>query len=182
MKKPISAMRIMILKLFIFVSTLLVSASSFAVVQQHTFSVSGDHGETGMGTFTWDDTTIPDGNELDQNDMLSFYMSISGGNVNGSPAVFNKADCLLLTANTPDFLLPDGLAITCIKGPNEIVSLSAPPSSISLLVGPPSSTLTFIPQSTMPLVAPSIPAMSVWGLGILAGLLSLTGFVRRRKG
>lgn len=31
-------------------------------------------------------------------------------------------------------------------------------------------------------VAPPIPTISVWGLGILAGLLGLIGFVRHRKG
>ena len=35
--------------------------------------------------------------------------------------------------------------------------------------------------STTPPPAAPVPTMSVWGLGILAGLLGLIGFVRRRK-
>ena len=44
-----------------------------------------------------------------------------------------------------------------------------------------SNIMSGVNYFTSPLPATPVPTMSVWGLGILAGLLGLMGFVRRRK-
>ena len=69
----------------------------------------------------------------------------------------------------------------CANGSNTLFTASSP--LVTRLNN--SSDLTFVPGTTVPVAPPAppapIPTMSAWGLGILAGLLGLMGFVRRRK-
>ncbi len=165
---------------------------ALAAIQQHTFSISGDNGETGTGMFTWDDQVVADGQPLSQDtqgtgDLLSVSITISGGNVVGGSTTFSLADCGGAWLEfTPDFM--SDINFWCNNGTN---SLSGIVSYTNILndtvdqgagdqepqIGDNSSTLTFAPVSTSQLIqdARPIPIMGLYGLLGMSGLLGLLG-------
>lgn len=161
--------------------SLLFAATASAAIQQHTFSISGDNGETGSGTFTWDDSVVPNGSVLPFPQVLTISINISGGNTVGGSTTFTRADCTdAALAFTPDFtsgIDPD-INFWCDNGTN---SLNGVWYYSNVLNGGP-STLTFAPGATAPVAPTSIPTLSEWGMILLSSLLALgTILTLRRK-
>ncbi len=107
------------MKKIITVLFLLLPLVATAAIREHTFTILGDHGETGNGSFTWDDAVVPDGTLLSgpavvSPNVLSISITISGGNVVGD-GTFSLSDCTeaFLDA-TPDFAI--WLTFDCDNG------------------------------------------------------------------
>lgn len=163
-------------------------SSANAALLTHTFGISGDNGETGAGTFTWDDTVVGNGSPVsdslvDLGAILSLSIEISGGNIIGGTTVFTGSDCVgAYLQDSPDFLTD--INVFCNNGVN---TLSGRTENVNYLndtvdfgagltqpiLGPSSSTLTFSPGVTRPARnagAYSIPTTPWWallGLGLL---------------
>jgi hypothetical protein len=166
------------------VGSLMSAATASAAIQQHTFSISGSNGETGSGTFTWNDSVVPNGSALANDsaslpaELLTISISISGGNVIGGSTTFTLADCYgAYLQNTPDFTTD--INFWCDNGPNRLVGFE--PYLNELTSGP--TTLTFTPGTTAPVtVAPtSIPTLSEWGMILLSSLLALGTILTLRR-
>ena len=175
--------------------SLVLPTAAHAVIQTHTFSISGDNGETGSGQFTWDDDVVADGSPVanslaDTGAVLTLNIQISGGNVIGGSTTFTLADCVgAFLENAPDF----GADINFVCN-NAVNSLSGFSPYVNYMndtddqgvgvrppaLGPNSSTLTFTPGSTVPSLpsshggAPySIPSTPLWALLVLGLILPL---------
>lgn len=164
--------------------SLLFAASASAAIQQHTFSISGNNGETGSGSFTWDDSVVPNGSALANDgsmslpaEVLTISINISGGNTVGGSATFTRADCTgAYLQNTPNFT--SDINFWCNNGTNILVGVDP---YTNLLNGGP-SVLTFTPGATAPVTPTSVPTLSEWGMILLSSLLALgTIFTLRRK-
>ncbi len=165
-----------LLKSTALLASLFCATSSYAAIQSHTFSVTGDNGESGTGTFTWDDTVVPNGSTLSTANMLSLTYTITGGNVSGGSVTYTLADCSFAIAEpTPSFT--SDINFEC-NLPGNV--LSAIPTFTASLNG---STLTLSPGTTTP-AAPvstspnSIPTMPVYAL--ILTMLGL-GWLSREK-
>jgi hypothetical protein len=162
-----------------------------AALQQHTFTVTGDNGETGGGTITWDDAVNPAGSVLDETNVERFELSISGGNVAGGSDSFVVVpgtidDCAIIVADaTPDFSA--SLAVDC-RGANNVVVFNGAfthslrsidnPTPVSTLTVTPGTTVT-LPQTPAPMPVPvPVPVLSIPVLGLLAAIT--LGFGLRR--
>jgi hypothetical protein len=167
----------------IFALLLSVSPYALATVQQHTFSISGSNGETGSGSFTWDDATVPDGQVLSDGlipaELLSLTISATGGFLFDGSLELDLSDCTgAFLGLTPAFLNDltffcddDGFFLSGNGG------FEAGYGSDSVV-----TTLTFSPgATTAPAPAPPsapIPTMSTYGLVLtMLGLL----FVASRR-
>ncbi|MFV0680153.1 IPTL-CTERM sorting domain-containing protein [Ottowia sp.] len=160
------------------------AGTASAAVLQHTFNISGDGGETGTGTFTWDDTVVPSGSALNLNstsisaNVLSISISISGGNAVGGSTQFTKADCTgAILDSAPDFTAD--INFWCNNGTN---TLSGIAPSVNDFNGV--SQLTFTSGTTAPLAASAavpVPSMHPWGLGLMAGLLVWGAAAHQRR-
>jgi len=163
-------MKIKLMGAFIFSLLLSVPPLAMATIQKHTFNISGDTGETGTGSFTWDDATVPDGSILNglphilSPNVLSIHIEISGGSIIGGPIVFDKSDCngAVLT-NTPDFT--NEINFWCYKAPYNMEGVD--PSYAFVNGGPSTLALTFFPGVTAPdsgSGAAKVPTMPVYCL------------------
>jgi hypothetical protein len=142
----------------ILVLSLFASSLTMAEVQQHNFSISGDNGENGSGTFTWDDVTVPSGSVLDFPDILSISITVSGGNVIGGTTNFTKTDCTNgFAIDTPDF--SSDINFWCDNRVNAIEGVEVYTNELNR--GP--SILTFTP-GTLPPASTAIPTISTNGL------------------
>lgn len=157
--------------------------AAIAAIQQHTFTISGNNGETGTGTFTWDDSEVPNGQPISSAgnfvppELLSLSITISGGNVVGGTTTFTRADCTDAVAeNTPDFTVD--INFWCDNGTNTLYGDAEYVNDLNEGV----SDLTFVPGRTSP-VNRAIPALSIWGLIGLSGLLGIgaLGFLKRKQ-
>jgi len=160
---------------------LMLAGGASAAIQQHTFSITGNNGETGTGTFTWDDAVVANGNALIFGvNVLTVNISVSGGNVVGGATSFALADCTdAILDNTPNF----GFDINfwCSNATNSLFGV-APYSNVLNQNGT-SSTLTFAPVSTSSAVVKSVPTLSEWAMILTASLMALGTFVvMRRRG
>jgi hypothetical protein len=160
----------------------LLSLPALAAQQQYSFTVTGNNGETGSGTFIWDDSVIPDGGSLDAatGDFLSFSVTIVGGNATGGSTTFDLADCTsVAAANTPTFSV--NLRANCNNGIDSIATSPAPIGFAFENQALNVSTITVVSGTTMP-VPPSpaqpVPVASIWML--IAASLGL-GFLARRR-
>jgi hypothetical protein len=165
-------------------SSLLSAATASAAIQQHTFSISGNNGETGSGTFTWDDSVVPNGSSLANDssslpaEVLTISINMSGGNTAGGSTTFTRAVCTgAYLHNTPDFTVD--INFWCDNGTNSLYGVDPYTNDLNGGV----STLTFTPGTTAPVaVAPtSIPTLSEWGVIILSSLLALGTIVTLRR-
>lgn len=166
------------------VVTLLLCTSpiAMAAIQQHTFSITGNNGETGTGSFTWDDAVVANGTQLAANavavepEILTISITISGGNIVGGSTTFNRPDCTgAVLQNTPDFLAD--INFWCDNGTNDLVGVA--PFANSLNGG--ASNLAFTPGATSLATAVAVPALTAYGLGLTAlGLLLVAS--RRIRG
>lgn len=165
-----------------------------AAIQQHTFTITGNNGETGGGTITWDDTINPAGTLLDETNIERFELSISGGNVIGGSDIFvvvpgTTNDCVIIVADaTPDF--SSSLAVDCGSA-NNIVDFNgafthtlraiSPSTALSTLTVTPGTTVT-LPTTPTPSPAPMpVPALPIPLLGLLA-VVTLGLGLRRLRG
>jgi hypothetical protein len=156
--------------------SLLSAATASAAVQQHSFTLSGSNGETGGGTFTWDDAVVPTGNYVALSDVISLSLTISGGNVVGGTSSFTKANCTdAALGNTPNFALD--INFWCDNGSNSLFGVD--PYTNDLNEG--ASTLTFTPGTTAPVAPTSIPTLSEWAMVILSSLLALGAILTLRR-
>ncbi|MFK7977796.1 MAG: hypothetical protein AB8C02_16820 [Halioglobus sp.] len=157
----------------LFFGTLLFNSSlALAVIQQHSFTLTGNNGETGNGQITWDDVVVPDGNVLNTVDVISVVISLTGGNVVGGSTSFTLADCTFASGtNTPDFAID--LNFECDDGTNDLF----PNANYSTLLNGGPSTITFTPGATVPFVADAsrIPTASGYALALLIFGLMLIG-------
>jgi len=167
------------------VGSLLSAATASAAIQQHTFSISGNNGETGSGTFTWDDSVVPNGSALANGgslslpaEVLTISINISGGNTAGGSTTFTRADCTgAYLQNTPDFTLD--INFWCNNGTNSLNGVEVYTNELNGGV----SILTLTPGTTAPVaVAPtSIPTLSEWGMILLSSLLALGTIITLRR-
>jgi len=143
-----------------------------AAVQQHTFSITGTNGVTGTGSFTWDDTVIPNGTFIEGvADLLTVDINLTGGPVVGGSTHFSLADCTFAyLETTPDFSLD--INFWCDNGTNDLVGIA--PYTNSLNDG--QSLLTFTPGTTSPVEAKSIPTISEWSMIMLTTLIGIGAF------
>mgnify|MGYP000854466892 FL=1 len=156
----------------------LLSLPALAAQQQYSFTVTGNNGETGSGTFIWDDSVIPDGGSLDAatGDFLSFSVTIVGGNATGGSTTFDLASCTGLTAAfTP--LFGTQFTADCDNGIDSIAGTGTRfvwdfTNAVSVR-----STITVVPGTTTP-VPQQVPVASIWML--IAASLGL-GFLARRR-
>lgn len=163
-------MRLIHTQKIIFALLLSVSSIAMATVQQHTFGISGTNGETGSGTFTWDDAVVSDDSFLLPTEVLSASIAISGGTVIGGSTSFVLGDCSgLILALTPDFA--SAISFVCDNGTNALTPVAS--SNTSNLNGG-TSVLTFTAGSTVPVTAAtaSVPTLPTYGLVLtMLGLL-----------
>ena len=180
-----SAMNIKSPGTLIFSLLLSFSPLAMAAVQEHTFTITGETGETGTGSFTWDDSVVPDGSSLNglshilSPNVLSIHIEISGGSIVGGPIVFQRENCGgAILRNTPNF--SDEINFWCFNSPYHLEGVDA---SYAYVNGGPSTLgLTFSPGVTTPVsnADPSpVPTLSVYGL-ILTTLGVLLVVFRRR--
>lgn len=159
---------------------LAMSSLTHAAIQSHSFTLTGSSGETGSGTFTWDDTVSPNGSfiRLGTGTMLTLSFTVTGANVVGGTVTFTEADCTDSVGSlTPDFT-SDINFFTCSAGGNTLDGIFPNTASFS---GVGSSTITFTSGTTTPVAAPaptSIPTMPFYGFVLTA--LGL-GWVARRR-
>jgi hypothetical protein len=160
------------------------SGSALAAIQMHSFTVSGDNGETGSGFFTYDDETVLDGESIGDlestGDLLSLELRISGGNVEGGQTVFTLSDCFgAILQDAPDFNLD--INFWCDNGPNGLEGVEV----FTNVLNDNASVLTFVPGTTSPFtpIQPytPVPALPMGALAILAGLAGLFGARKLRK-
>ncbi len=168
-------------------ATLLVlfsSSSALAAIQQHTFTITGDNGETGSGTFSWDDTAVPDGTPLNTDtftlsgNVLAVNITISGGNVVGGSTTFTRADCQgAFLQDTPDFVLD--INWWCDNGSNQLFGANFFTNELN----GGTSELIFTPGATAPATVSEVPTLPFWLLSAMAAFLGLSGlrYVQRRQ-
>lgn len=185
------------LRLVLGAAILCCPALAQAVIQQHTFSIAGDGGESGTGYFTWDDQVVSNGSSVseslsDLGNIIDLRIEISGGNIIGGPTVFTESDCLGAYAqNAPGFTVD--INFVCNNGVNSLSPFDPP--GINYLndtvdqgagltvpvLGANSSTLTFTPGATGPAVGSpsprtwSIPTLPLWALMILTAVIAGLG-------
>lgn len=154
------------------------SALASAAIQQHTFSITGNGGETGSGSFTWDDAAISSGalntdsGTLDAK-LLSINITISGGNVNGGTTSFTRANCTgAYLQDVPSFT--SDINFWCDNGTN---SLSGVDPFTNVMNGE-GSILTFSPAVAM---AQPVPTLSQWGMLMLTSLMAMGGLLTLRR-
>jgi hypothetical protein len=120
------------------------SSIALATVQEHAFQITGNNGETGTGTFTWDDIVVPDGSQLNlSSNVLSIFIKISGGNVVGGTTTFTKTDCVGAELSlTPNFT--EDINFWCNNGSNDLRGVDFYSNELNFGA----STLTFSPGTT----------------------------------
>ena len=186
------------LRLALGAAVLCCPALAQAVIQQHTFSIAGDGGETGTGYFTWDDQVVSNGSPVsaslsDLGNIIDLRIEISGGNVIGGTTVFTESDCLGAYAqNAPDFAVDINFncnnTVNTVSGFTNFINYMNDTADAGAGVRPPalgganSSTLTFTAGVTAPaLGAPpssqpwSIPTLPLWALMILTAVIAALG-------
>lgn len=159
-----------------FITALL--AASFTVhgaVQQRFLQVTGTNGETGFGTFSWDDSVVPDGQTLTENDVIAISITISGGAF-AQPQSFNDAECSYLRAGpTPTF--ETQLLFTCNNGVENFIAFG---STNQAILGNYDGVLTWsIGEAPTPIAQP-IPSLTAWASLLLAALMALFVTTRAR--
>lgn len=173
-----------VIQCFLVLAAALASVSTLAAIQMHSFTVSGDNGETGSGFFTYDDQTVLDGDQIGDlenttGDLLSLELTISGGNVVGGQTAFTLSDCFgAIMEVAPEFV--DDINLWCDNGSNSLRGVEEFTNEFN----DGDSTLTFVPGASSPAPAqPStpVPALPMGGLVILAGLAGLFGARKLRK-
>lgn len=154
--------------------SLLFAATASAAIQQHTFSISGTGGETGSGSFTWDDSVVLNGNALPFSEVLTISINISGGATVGGSTAFTRANCTdAILTNTPDFTTD--INFWCDNGTNVLTAIDPYTNALNEN----SAFLTFTPA---PVAPTSVPTLSEWGMISLSSLLALgTILTLRRK-
>lgn len=176
----------MILKSFfkiILSFSIFVSSLTMAAIQEHTFSISGNNGETGTGSFTWDDATVPNGSTLADFDypsaLLSVSITISGGNIVGGSTSFSRADCSeAVLQNTPNFA--QDINFWCDNGSNTLEGVEVYTNDLNTGGNGAVSTLTFSPGSTRA-YATAVPTMSAYGLALTVLALFISAIWRLRR-
>lgn len=168
---------------------LLLSNAASAALQQHSFTVTGDNGETGSGNFVWDDTVVADGGILTEAEIISLDLQISGGNVVSGSTSFDESSCGIFSgAFTPDFAV--GFIFECSNADNRIdysvgpythtLSAAGVNSPVSVLTMVPGTT-TAIPSTPTPTPTP-VPALPIPLLGLLVAAILGFGLRRLRRG
>ena len=159
--------------------SLFFAATASAAIQQHTFSISGNNGETGSGSFTWDDSVVPNGSALASDslslpaELLTISINISGGNTVGGSTTFTRADCTgAYLRNTPSFI--QDINFWCDNGTNSLFGVEVYTNELN----GGASVLTFTPGAVAPT---SIPTLSEWGMIFLSSLLVLGAILTLRR-
>ncbi|WP_020209167.1 hypothetical protein [Gilvimarinus chinensis] len=152
--------------IYVILLQILVLPAAHAAIQTHSFTITGSNGESGSGSFTWDDTVVANGNPLSLGDIISLTMTISGGNIVGSPTTYSLTDCMGATLeNTPDFTA--SLNWNCYNGQNQLAAQGA--FSNELNFG--ASSITFAAGTTSsaaPATPAALPVNTWWALIALA--------------
>lgn len=168
------------------------ASSANAGLLTHSFSISGDNGETGSGNFVWDDDTVINGAPVSASlsnigDLLSLNIELSGGNVIGGSTVFTEVDCVgAFLLDSPDFTTD--INFFCNNGVNTLAGISENTNFLNdtadfgaglipPVLGPSSSTLSLSPGQTLPVqtnraaTVPASPWWSLLGLGLFMTIL-----------
>lgn len=154
------------------------SVPASAAIRSYTFSISGSGGEHGTGSFTWDDSIVPDGSELadDQGslpaELLTVSITISGGNIVGGTTTFNRSDCTgAYLYDTPNFLRD--INFWCDNGTNQLYGVEVKENQLN----GGQSILRFFSNSA----SNAIPTLSAWGLIGLSGLFGLGAWIALKR-
>ncbi len=141
-----------------------------AIQMRHTFTFTGDQGETGSGYFIWDNDTVPNGNPLTLPDIIEGSIIMLGGDTPGGEQTLALADWTAVTlTNTPDF--SNNMNFSANNGAMNIVLTGVYSSFTSW-----ESALTFVPGTTTTLAeSKPIPLIDPIGLVLLCSLLAISG-------
>jgi hypothetical protein len=186
--------RIKIIAAFLCACTL--TPSAHAELLMHSFSIVGDNGESGSGSFVWDNAVVADGSAVSDSltslgDIVSLSIEITGGNIIGGTSVFTQGDCVgAFLENAPDF--QTDINFFCNNGVNTLSGFSNNVNYLNDTVdfgaglrqpalGVSSSTLTISPGITRRAFADAntVPSTPVWSL-LLAMALILLSVSRER--
>lgn len=145
-----------------------------AALQQHSFIISGG-GVTGSGTFTWDDTVIPNGTVISfaaPTNIQTLSITLNGAAVGGT-TTFSKPDCTQVVMDAfPNFA--NDLNFWCNNGSFSLTGVEVYANELN----PGGIALTISPGA----FAPPVPALSEWAMILLSGALALaTALVLRRR-
>jgi hypothetical protein len=159
------------LQTMLFALVFCTSSIAVAAIQQHTFQISGNNGETGSGTFTWDDAVVPNGTALADFsypvELLSVSINISGGNVVGGSTNFTRADCTeAVLQNTPTF--KQDINFWCDNGSNRLEGVEVFTNQLNGGQNGAASTLSFNTPTSVPTMSSSALALTVFALVLLA--------------
>ncbi|MCG7982479.1 MAG: hypothetical protein JAY90_06950 [Candidatus Thiodiazotropha lotti] len=152
---------------------LLFISDAFAIELRHSFTFTGTGGETGNGSFTWDDTVVADGNPLPLGNIISGSLTITGGATPGGSQTFTLADWTnVIFTNTPNFAGDLNIA-----GNNGVATLTTliPYTALASDGGAWTTTLTFIPGATTMANPIAVPLLDLPALILIVLLIAMTG-------
>ncbi|MBV2121636.1 MAG: hypothetical protein KUF74_09295 [Candidatus Thiodiazotropha sp. (ex Ctena orbiculata)] len=163
-----------LLRLISVFALLLVISDAFAIELRHRFSFTGSGGETGSGSFTWDDTVVADGNPLPLGNLISGTLTITGGATPGGSQTFLLADWTnVIFTNTPNFA--GDLNIAGNNGTATLTTL-IPYTALASDGGAWTTTLTFTPGTTSVANPIAVPLLDLPGLILIVLVIALAGF------
>jgi hypothetical protein len=158
---------------FALLAALLSCEAATAAVFDTSFTLTGDNGETGSGSFRWSDDPDPGaGVTTGDGEVISLSITLSGGNVSGGSTSFSLADCSSFGANVvPAFTT--SIFFSCNNGVNDTVASAS--NTVSLNGG--ASLITVSSPVTISAASSpaSIPVLPTPALLLLLGLIAAFG-------
>jgi hypothetical protein len=171
-----------LIRLFSLFALLLIFSNTFATEFRHSFTITGLGGETGSGSFTWDDTVVANGNPLALGNIISGTLTVTGAAVPGGTQTFELADWTNVFFNlTPDFALQ-----LVILADNGVATLIPPTTNYTVVAQDGAAwvtTLTFTPGATTIANPTPVPLLDGPALIFVVLLIALTGAwqIKRRR-
>jgi hypothetical protein len=170
-----------LIRLFSLFALLLIFSNTFATELRHRFTITGLGGETGSGSFTWDDTVVANGNPLALGNLISGTLTVTGGAVPGGSQTFELADWTdVIFTNTPDFAVDLN-----IQANNGVATLFPQFAYTALAQDGVAwvTTLTFTPGATTIANPTPVPLLDGPALIFVVLLIALTGAwqIKRRQ-
>ncbi|MCG8486596.1 MAG: hypothetical protein MI756_03925 [Chromatiales bacterium] len=160
-------------RLLSLLALLLIVSDAFALERRHSFTLTGTGGETGSGSFTWDDTVVTDGNPLPLGSLISGSLTITGGATPGGTQTFLLADWTnVVFNNTPNFA--GDLNIAANNGVATLTIL-IPYTALASDGGPWTTNVTFTPGATTIANPIPVPLLDRPALIFIVLMIVLTG-------
>ncbi len=160
-------------RLLFLLTLLLIVSDAFAIERRHSFTLTGTGGETGSGSFTWDDSVVTDGNPLPLGNLISGSLTVTGGATPGGTQTFLLADWTnVIFNNTPDFA--GDLNIAANNGVATLTTL-IPYTALASDGGAWTTTLTFTPGATTRAGPVPVPVLDRPALVFILLMVVLSG-------